>query len=62
MGLESHRLQQSVTDSAKSVQKNNQPEIITDNSMHQQVVTTKEKYSEHFTNFQIFFRKHRVQM
>jgi hypothetical protein len=38
-------------DTAKSVQKNNQPEIITDTSMHQQVATTKEKYSEHFTNF-----------
>jgi hypothetical protein len=49
-------------DTAKSIQKNNQLEIITDTSMHQQGGTTKEKYSEHFTNFQIFVRKHRVQM
>jgi hypothetical protein len=40
-------------DTAKLVQKKNQPEIITDTSMHHQVATTKEKHSEHFTNFQI---------
>lgn len=40
-------------DTVKSIKKNNQSEVITNTSIHEQVVATNKKYSKHFTKFQI---------